>query len=32
MILKLGVPGSKIVFSNTVKEEKDIFFARENGI
>jgi ornithine decarboxylase len=31
-LLKLGIPGNKMSFGNTIKKEKDIQFARENNI
>lgn len=30
--MKYGVPAANLVFSNPVKEEKDIFFAKFKGV
>jgi len=30
--LALGVPSSSMIYSNPVKEEKDIFFAAQQGV
>ncbi|CAD8045764.1 unnamed protein product [Paramecium sonneborni] len=32
MVMKYGVPASKLIYSNSVKEEKDIQFAKNNGV
>jgi len=32
MVMKYGVPASKLVYSNPVKEEKDIYFAKNKGV
>lgn len=30
--MKYGVPASKLVYSNPVKEEKDIYYAKNKGV
>lgn len=32
MVMKYGVPASKLVYSNPVKEEKDIYYAKNKGV
>lgn len=32
MVMKYGVPATNLVYSNPVKEEKDIFFAKMKGV
>jgi diaminopimelate decarboxylase len=32
MVMKYGVPASKLVYSNPIKEEKDIYYAKTKGV